>query len=303
MKKHNYLLDGIILLILILAFIPGFIRIKTGFSYTWNWEAIPQFFFKMDEQGHIQPNLLMIGFYTTIKLSFWSSVSAIIIGTLMGILRTRKNLFSRLTGRTYIEIARNTPPLVLIFIFYFFIGNNITAALGIDEWARNLPETGKGVLSFLFSKPERFSEFLSALFTLAVYEGAYVAEPSLTGSANFGFVAKYKKGQTVPEGNTEFQFQAGGLNFHSESFDWLITAGPKAMFKGEGTINGEGLYGFQVSVIDANLTPSTDVDKFRIKIWDKDSGYFLKYCDGWDGWLEEKKPVEKGCIGAYKIKG
>ena len=102
-------------------------------------------------------------------------------------------------------------------------------------------------------------------------EGAYVADPLLTGTANFGFVAKYKKGRTVPEGNTEFQFQAAGLNFHSESFDWLITAGPKAMFKGEGTINGDGLYGFQVTVIDANLTPSTDVDKFRIKIWDKES--------------------------------
>ena len=153
-----------------------FIRIKSGFSYTWNWGSIPQFFFKIDESGHIKSNLLMIGFYSTIKLSFWSSIAAIIIGTLMGILRTRKNLFSRLIGRTYIEIARNTPPLVLIFIFYFFIGNNITAALGIDEWARSLSWTGKGILSFLFSRPERFSEFLSALFTLAVYEGAYVAE-------------------------------------------------------------------------------------------------------------------------------
>ena len=176
MKKHNYLLDGIILSILILAGVAGFIRIKTGFSYTWNWGAIPQFFFRMDDSGHIKSNLLMLGFYTTIKLSFWSSVGAIIIGTLMGILRTRKNLFSRLTGRTYIEIARNTPPLVLIFIFYFFIGNSITAALGIDEWARSLSGSGKGVLSFLFSRPERFSEFLSAIFTLAVYEGAYVAE-------------------------------------------------------------------------------------------------------------------------------
>lgn len=176
MKKHNYLLDGVIVLILILAGILGYIRIKNGFSYTWNWGAIPQFFFKWDSTGHLKPNLLMLGFYTTIKLSFWSSLAAILIGTLMGILRTRKNLFSKLTGRTYIEIARNTPPLVLVFIFYFFVGNNITAALGIDEWARNLPETGKGILSFLFSKPERFSEFLSALFTLAVYEGAYVAE-------------------------------------------------------------------------------------------------------------------------------
>ena len=154
----------------------GFIRLKNGFIYTWNWGAIPQFFFRVDESGHVKSNLLMQGFFTTIKLSFWSSIAAVIIGTLMGIVRTRKNLFSRLTGRTYIEIARNTPPLVLIFIFYFFIGNNITAALGIDEWARSLSEIEKKTLSFLFSKPERFSEFLSALFTLAVYEGAYIAE-------------------------------------------------------------------------------------------------------------------------------
>jgi polar amino acid transport system permease protein len=176
MKKHNYLLDGIILLVLVLAGIFGFIRIKTGFSYSWNWGAIPQFFFRVDDSGSIKTNLLMLGFLTTIKLSFWSSLAAIIIGTLMGILRTRKNLFSRMIGRTYIEIARNTPPLVLIFIFYFFIGNNITAALGIDSWARSLSGSGKGILTFLFSRPKLFSEFLSALFTLAVYEGAYVAE-------------------------------------------------------------------------------------------------------------------------------
>lgn len=176
MRKHNYLLDGVIILILVLAVFFGYLRIKNGFSYNWNWGAIPQFFFKRDNTGYLQPNLLMLGFFTTIKLSLWSSLAAVVIGTLMGILRTRKNLFSRLAGRTYIEIARNTPPLVLIFIFYFFIGNNITAALGIDEWARNLSGSGKVLLSFLFSKPERFSEFLSALFTLAVYEGAYVAE-------------------------------------------------------------------------------------------------------------------------------
>lgn len=108
-------------------------------------------------------------------------------------------------------------------------------------------------------------------------EGAYLAEPSLTGTANFGFVAKYKKGKTVPEGNTEFQFQAGNLNFHSEDFEWLIIAGPKAMFKGVGTINGSGFYGFQVSAIDANLTPSTDVDLFRIRIWDKNNNDALVY--------------------------
>jgi len=48
-----------------------------------------------------------------------------------------------------------------------------------------------------------------------------------------------------------------------------VVAGPKAQFKGTGTINGAGNYGFMLTAIDAELTPSTDVDLFRIKIWDR----------------------------------
>jgi hypothetical protein len=107
--------------------------------------------------------------------------------------------------------------------------------------------------------------------------GAYVSEPELTGKANFGFVSKYKKGATVPTGNTEFQFKAGDLNFRSDSYDWLVVAGAKAMFKGVGTINGSGNYGFMLSAIDAAQTPSTDTDLFRIKIWDKGNGDAVVY--------------------------
>ena len=68
--------------------------------------------------------------------------------------------------------------------------------------------------------------------------GAYRPDPTLTGKANFGFVSKYKKGATVPEGQTEFQFQAGNLNFQSSCYQWLVVAGSKAQYKGTGTING-----------------------------------------------------------------
>ena len=107
--------------------------------------------------------------------------------------------------------------------------------------------------------------------------GAYAANTDLTGKANFGFVSKYKKGQTTPTGNTEFRFKAGNLNFHSDSYDWLVIAGHKAMYKGTGTINGDGNYGFMLSAIDEKLTPSTDVDMFRIKIWDKDNDDGIVY--------------------------
>lgn len=108
-------------------------------------------------------------------------------------------------------------------------------------------------------------------------EGAYAADPTLTGKAIFGFVSKYKRGRSTPTGNTEFQFHAGDLNFHSESYEWLVIAGAKAKFKGVGTINGEGNYGFMLSAIDEKLTPSTDVDQFRIKIWDKDNDDAIVY--------------------------
>lgn len=96
-------------------------------------------------------------------------------------------------------------------------------------------------------------------------------EASPTGKANFGFVAKYKKGANVPDGNTEFQFKAGNLNFHSTSYEWLVVTGnDTAKFKGEGTINGDvspaGPYKFQLWASDG------DPDTFRIKIWWEDGG-------------------------------
>jgi len=101
--------------------------------------------------------------------------------------------------------------------------------------------------------------------------GAYLPDPSLTGKATFGFVAKYKKGANVPEGNTDFQFKAGGLTFRSIRYDWLVVAGFKAQYKGEGAINGAAApnganYKFMLTATDGKP------DKFRIKIWYEDGG-------------------------------
>jgi hypothetical protein len=107
--------------------------------------------------------------------------------------------------------------------------------------------------------------------------GAYVPNPSLSGKATFGFVSKYQKGATKPTGNTEFQFKAGNLNFHSDSYEWLVVAGAKAMYKGVGSINNTGNYGFLLSAIDGQIDGGGGIDKFRIKIWDKDNGDAIVY--------------------------
>jgi hypothetical protein len=106
--------------------------------------------------------------------------------------------------------------------------------------------------------------------------GAYVANPSLTGKANFGFVSKYKTGATIPTGNTEFHFNTGSLDFSSTAYQWLVIAGAKAQYKGSGTINGAGNYGFLLTATDGNINPG-GVDTFRIKIWDSSNSGAIVY--------------------------
>jgi hypothetical protein len=99
--------------------------------------------------------------------------------------------------------------------------------------------------------------------------GAYKPNPSLTGKANFGFVSKYQKGANVPTGDTEFQFKSGNLNFKSTSYDWLVVAGSKAQYKGNGTINGAGNYSFLLTAIAGS---GNNTDRFRLKIQDGGGG-------------------------------
>lgn len=99
-------------------------------------------------------------------------------------------------------------------------------------------------------------------------QGAYVADDTLSGKANFGFVSKYKKGAETPEGTTQFQFKVADLKFHSENYDWLVIAGEHAKYKGTGTINDEGGFSFMLTATDGDFLGAVGSDEFRIKIWD-----------------------------------
>ena len=89
------------------------------------------------------------------------------------------------------------------------------------------------------------------------------------------------------------------LNFHSESYQWLVIAGAKAMYKGTGTINGEGEYGFLLSAIDGELPGGGGADKFRIKIWELDTEIVI-----YDNKLDAPDDVDPDTIlggGSIKI--
>jgi polar amino acid transport system permease protein len=99
-----------------------------------------------------------------------------IIGTIMGLLRISRRRYYRLLGSGYVALIRNIPVLVWIFIFYYFIGDRLLPALGIDRLAQIDGGPVSGILQFLLDEPSRLPIFVSGVVALAVYEGAYIAE-------------------------------------------------------------------------------------------------------------------------------
>jgi len=152
-------------------------RIKTSLGYDWNWSAIAGYLVRFDQESNSYvAGLITQGLLTTLRLSVFATILATILGTIMGLLAVGKGLFSRLIVRAYVETIRNLPPLVLVFLFYFFFSDRLMALIGLDQAVRSAPEWVQGILSVLFAKPSLFTAFFSALLTLAVYEGAYITE-------------------------------------------------------------------------------------------------------------------------------
>ncbi|MDA8124291.1 MAG: amino acid ABC transporter permease [Deltaproteobacteria bacterium] len=168
-------LDG--LLVALFLGVAGFFvyRIGVEMQYRWQWPLLLQYLVRTDGD-HWLAGPLARGFLTTVKLSLWAMFLATLLGTLMGLLRVSRGLFRRLVPFGYVELVRNLPPLVLVFIVYFFIGERIMALLGVEQLVRTASPEVQGLLGFLFAPPARLSGFLAGLATLVLYEGAYIAE-------------------------------------------------------------------------------------------------------------------------------
>lgn len=171
------LLDVLILLMLTAGAIYTFHRIRDGLHYRWEWEAIPQYLFRRDPaSGSWVPNVLLQGFWATIRLSVWATLLASLIGAGMGLLRVSPNRFRRWVGSVYVELTRNTPPLVLVFLFYFFIGEQLMPTVGLEAIVRGWSSETQTLVTALLAPPGRLTAFVSAVVTVSIFEGAYITE-------------------------------------------------------------------------------------------------------------------------------
>jgi len=173
LTKVDFALFGLVALLILYTVY----RVNDVLVYNWNWPRVFNFVVRVDEDtGSLVPNLLLHGLATTLRLALWATVLATIIGLVMGYWRTSKNLTLRIISRCYVELIRNIPPVVFIFIFYFFISSQLFPVIGIEDINKEGALVNNSVFQFFFGNPSLLSNFFAGMLCLALFEAAYITE-------------------------------------------------------------------------------------------------------------------------------
>ncbi len=152
-------------------------RASEALQYRWNWQVIPQYLLRFDpEHEKWVPGMLMAGILTTLRLSIWATLMAMILGTVMAMLRVGKNRFLKMSAVSYVALIRNIPILVWIFISYYFIADAMLPYLGVDHLTKIDEGMLKRALEFMTGPTSTLPLFMAGVGALAVYEGAYITE-------------------------------------------------------------------------------------------------------------------------------
>jgi polar amino acid transport system permease protein len=178
-----------LIVLAVLVTLIGFVvyRVELVLQYRWHWSALPRFILRWDPASRQWvPNILLLGLFTTIRLTIWSALMALAGGLVLAMGRIGRSLALRLTAQTYVEFVRNIPELVFIFIFYFFVASEVMPLLGIDTALNDASPRTLAMVDLLFGKPELFTSFLPAALAIGLFEAAAVSEIIRAGIQSVG---------------------------------------------------------------------------------------------------------------------
>ncbi|HHX8539182.1 TPA: amino acid ABC transporter permease [Vibrio diabolicus] len=115
-------------------------------GYQWQWERVPDYI-AFYEDGEWWPAELIDGLLVTLNISAISLFFTLVLGLVIALLRLSDSKVGNVIGTTYVEVIRNTPLLVQIYLLYFVFG----PVIGLDR-------------------------FSTAVLALSLFQGAYTAE-------------------------------------------------------------------------------------------------------------------------------
>ena len=129
-------------------------------NYHWNWAI----FFQLSPDGvHTYMQTLLMGAGWTLATATAAFAIALALGSLVGVMRTTPFAWMVRLGNVYVEVFRNVPLLVQLFLWFFVLPELVPRGIGI--WLKQLPN----------------ASFYTAVVGLGLYMSARVAEQVRAG--------------------------------------------------------------------------------------------------------------------------
>ena len=132
-------------------------------AYNWNWGVFLQPTATGDDSTYL--DWMFHGLQMTIGLSLSAWLIALLLGAVVGVLRTVPNRWLSGLATAYVEVFRNIPLLVQLFLWYFVMPELLPENLGN---------------AFKQTNPI-MQQFLSSMICLALFTSARVAEQVRSG--------------------------------------------------------------------------------------------------------------------------
>jgi glutamate/aspartate transport system permease protein len=131
-------------------------------NYNWHWKVLLE-----TEPGGTGTylNYLIVGLGWTLATALAAWVIALAIGALVGTLRTTPMKWAVRAGDLYVEIFRNVPLIVQMFLWFFVMPELLPQALG--DWIKQMPPP--------------WGSYVPAVLCLGIFTSVRVAEQVKAG--------------------------------------------------------------------------------------------------------------------------
>jgi len=152
-------------------------------NYNWHWKVLLE-----TEPGGSGTylNYLVVGLGWTLATALAAWVIALAIGALVGTLRTTPLKWAVRIGNLYVEIFRNVPLIVQMFLWFFVVPELLPKGLG--DWIKQMPPP--------------WSSYLPAVLCLGIFTSVRVAEQVRAG---IGSLPRGQRMAGIAMGLTETQ--------------------------------------------------------------------------------------------------
>lgn len=125
----SVVLYALVLWVIIRAALTG----AAAMGYNWQWYRIPGYLFRFTDDG-FKLGEIGYGLLASLGLSSLSFVIALLLGLLVALLRLSGLVVGGALARVFLELVRNIPLLVLLYLFYYVLG----PIFGLDRYSASI---------------------------------------------------------------------------------------------------------------------------------------------------------------------